>query len=156
MNCLIWGLGNLFLLLVHCREATEAMRKKKTKVKLEPAVAKKVADRTATKLDLKGYRLQDAHMSVIDMAQFQALVWLNLPSNQLTELPIGICSIPTLKTLRLSSNYLSGLPPQISSLSNLTSLDLAKNDFKTLGPEIGSLVNLIDLNLHWNGLCNVC
>jgi Leucine-rich repeat (LRR) protein len=135
---------------------TQEMRKKKAKVKLDPAVAKKVADRSQTKLDLKGYRLQDVHMPIIDMAQFQSLVWLNLPSNQLTELPIGICSIPTLKTLRLSSNYLSSLPPQISALSNLTSLDLAKNDFKVLGPEIGTLTNIIDLNLHWNGLCNVC
>lgn len=132
------------------------MRKKKAaKVKLEPVVAKKVADRDQTKLDLKGYRLTDVHMALIDMSQFQSLVWLNLPSNQLTELPIGICSLPTLKTLRLSSNYLSSLPTHISGLSNLTSLDLAKNDFKTLGPEIGSLTNLLDLNLHWNGLTNV-
>ena len=82
------------------------------------------------------------------------LEWLILSFNNLTEIPPEIGNLTNLELLLLSNNHLSGeIPSSIGNLTNLTSLKLHDNFlYGEIPPEIGNLVNLQQLKLEDNHL----
>lgn len=51
-----------------------------------------------------------------DLAIFRHLVSLSLSDNDLSQFPISLCAIPTLKELDLSRNKIQVVPPEIQLL----------------------------------------
>ncbi|XP_030071725.1 DISP complex protein LRCH3 isoform X1 [Microcaecilia unicolor] len=81
----------------------------------------------------------------------QALTFLNISRNQLSTLPVHMCSLP-LKILIASNNKLISLPEEIGQLRQLTELDVSCNEIQTIPPQIGNLESLRDLNVRRNHL----
>ncbi|XP_009945565.1 PREDICTED: leucine-rich repeat and calponin homology domain-containing protein 3, partial [Leptosomus discolor] len=81
----------------------------------------------------------------------QALTFLNISRNQLSTLPVHLCSLP-LKVLIASNNKLVSIPEEIGQLRQLTELDVSCNEIQTIPPQIGSLESLRDLNVRRNNL----
>ena len=70
----------------------------------------------------------------------------------LTELPLEIGNLTSLRGLDLYRNQLTELPPEIDNLTNLMDLTLGDNQLTKLPPEIGNLTSLRDLDLEYNQL----
>ncbi|XP_038601193.1 DISP complex protein LRCH3 [Tachyglossus aculeatus] len=81
----------------------------------------------------------------------QALSFLNISRNQLSTLPVHMCSLP-LKVLIASNNKLVSLPEEIGQLRHLTELDVSCNEIQTVPPQVGNLECLRDLNIRRNHL----
>nr|XP_009929548.1 PREDICTED: leucine-rich repeat and calponin homology domain-containing protein 3 [Opisthocomus hoazin] len=81
----------------------------------------------------------------------QSLTFLNISRNQLSTLPVHLCSLP-LKVLIASNNKLVSIPEEIGQLRQLTELDVSCNEIQTIPPQIGSLESLRDLNVRRNNL----
>ncbi|NXH03217.1 LRCH3 protein, partial [Loxia leucoptera] len=81
----------------------------------------------------------------------QSLTFLNISRNQLSTLPVHLCSLP-LKVLIASNNKLVSIPEEIGRLRQLTELDVSCNEIQTIPPQIGSLESLRDLNVRRNNL----
>lgn len=81
----------------------------------------------------------------------QSLTFLNISRNQLSTLPVHLCSLP-LKVLIASNNKLVSIPEEIGQLRQLTELDVSCNEIQTIPPQIGSLESLRDLNVRRNHL----
>ncbi|XP_061493540.1 DISP complex protein LRCH3 isoform X3 [Rhineura floridana] len=84
----------------------------------------------------------------------QALTFLNISRNQLSTLPVHLCSLP-LKVLIASNNKLVSLPEEIGQLRCLMELDVSCNEIQTIPSQIGSLDSLRDLNLRRNHLVHL-
>lgn len=78
------------------------------------------------------------------------LLALDLPSNQLTSLPLRMGSLTCLVRLGLSHNLLGGVPPPVLEIRSLEVLDLAANQIAHLDEEIACMHRLVDLNLSSN------
>uniref|UniRef100_A0A669PS97 Leucine rich repeats and calponin homology domain containing 3 n=1 Tax=Phasianus colchicus TaxID=9054 RepID=A0A669PS97_PHACC len=81
----------------------------------------------------------------------QSLTFLNISRNQLSTLPVHLCSLP-LKVLIASNNKLVSIPEEIGQLRQLTELDVSCNEIQTIPPQIGNLESLRDLNVRRNHL----
>ncbi|NXO64947.1 LRCH3 protein, partial [Phainopepla nitens] len=81
----------------------------------------------------------------------QSLTFLNISRNQLSTLPVYLCSLP-LKVLIASNNKLVSIPEEIGQLRQLTELDVSCNEIQTIPPQIGNLESLRDLNVRRNNL----
>ncbi|KAL2301217.1 hypothetical protein Nmel_011781, partial [Mimus melanotis] len=81
----------------------------------------------------------------------QSLTFLNISRNQLSTLPVHLCSLP-LKVLIASNNKLVSIPEEIGRLRQLTELDVSCNEIQTIPPQIGNLESLRDLNVRRNNL----
>ncbi|NWS96806.1 LRCH3 protein, partial [Mionectes macconnelli] len=81
----------------------------------------------------------------------QSLTFLNISRNQLSTLPVHLCSLP-LKVLIASNNKLVSIPEEIGQLRQLTELDVSCNEIQTIPPQIGLLESLRDLNVRRNNL----
>uniref|UniRef100_A0A7M4FYY5 Leucine rich repeats and calponin homology domain containing 3 n=1 Tax=Crocodylus porosus TaxID=8502 RepID=A0A7M4FYY5_CROPO len=81
----------------------------------------------------------------------QSLTFLNISRNQLSTLPVHLCSLP-LKVLIASNNKLVSLPEEIGQLRHLTELDVSCNEIQMIPPQIGNLESLRDLNVRRNHL----
>ncbi|KFV49714.1 Leucine-rich repeat and calponin homology domain-containing protein 3, partial [Tyto alba] len=81
----------------------------------------------------------------------QSLTFLNISRNQLSTLPVHLCSLP-LKVLIASNNKLVSIPEEIGQLRQLTELDVSSNEIQTIPPQIGNLESLRDLNVRRNNL----
>ncbi|XP_010133017.1 PREDICTED: leucine-rich repeat and calponin homology domain-containing protein 3, partial [Buceros rhinoceros silvestris] len=81
----------------------------------------------------------------------QSLTFLNISRNQLSTLPVHLCSLP-LKVLIASNNKLISIPEEIGQLRQLTELDVSCNEIQTIPPQIGNLESLRDLNVRRNNL----
>ncbi|NWU12043.1 LRCH3 protein, partial [Cephalopterus ornatus] len=81
----------------------------------------------------------------------QSLTFLNISRNQLSTLPVHLCSLP-LKVLIASNNKLVSIPEEIGQLRQLTELDVSCNEIQTIPPQIGHLESLRDLNVRRNNL----
>ncbi|NXX32948.1 LRCH3 protein, partial [Nicator chloris] len=81
----------------------------------------------------------------------QSLTFLNISRNQLSTLPVHLCSLP-LKVLIASNNKLVSIPEEIGQLRQLTELDVSCNEIQTIPPQIGNLESLRDLNVRRNNL----
>ncbi|MHA2171745.1 MAG: leucine-rich repeat domain-containing protein, partial [Candidatus Kariarchaeaceae archaeon] len=105
------------------------------------------------KLDLHGNKIQTVSDQIKHLQNLELLV---LSSNDIVELPQGICELAKLEELRLSSNQrrlrqsLTRLPDNIGKLSNLKSLSLYNNDLSVLPESFSNLSNLEYLNLEAN------
>ncbi|XP_060623279.2 DISP complex protein LRCH3 isoform X2 [Anolis sagrei] len=84
----------------------------------------------------------------------QSLTFLNISRNQLSTLPVHLCSLP-LKVLIASNNKLVSLPEEIGQLRHLMELDVSCNEIQTVPSQIGSLDSLRDLNLRRNHLVHL-
>ncbi|KFV07519.1 Leucine-rich repeat and calponin homology domain-containing protein 3, partial [Tauraco erythrolophus] len=81
----------------------------------------------------------------------QSLTFLNISRNQLSTLPVHLCSLP-LKVLIASNNKLVSIPEEIGQLRQLTELDVSCNEIQTIPPQIGNLESLRDLSVRRNNL----
>lgn len=61
------------------------------------------------------------------MRNTKTLVWLDLSSNQLTEIPKEIRELRKLSHLNLSNNQLNRLPRTVHRMTQLTTLNLEGN-----------------------------
>ncbi|XP_010020037.1 PREDICTED: leucine-rich repeat and calponin homology domain-containing protein 3, partial [Nestor notabilis] len=84
----------------------------------------------------------------------QSLTFLNISRNQLSTLPVHLCSLP-LKVLIASNNKLVSIPEEIGQLRQLTELDVSCNEIQTIPPQIGNLESLRDLNVRRNNLVHL-
>ncbi|XP_048362941.1 DISP complex protein LRCH3 [Sphaerodactylus townsendi] len=84
----------------------------------------------------------------------QSLTFLNISRNQLSTLPVHLCSLP-LKVLIASNNKLVSLPEEIGNLRHLMELDVSCNEIQTIPPQIGNLDSLRDLNIRRNHLVHL-
>lgn len=90
------------------------------------------------------------------IALFRNLRYLDISSNQLTELPDDICNCP-LTTLIAKNNRLEAksLPPSFSKLNQLRELNLNGNLFLHIPPEIFTISSLQFLYLGGNKITDI-
>lgn len=86
-----------------------------------------------------------------DLSNLDALSQVDISQNQLSSLPVHLCSLP-LKILRVSHNKLTSVPSEIGLLNKMQHLDLACNELTTLPTTMGELSNLRLLNVRRNKL----
>ncbi len=102
-----------------------------------------------TYLDLSSNNLTEIPKEVFNLTNLTAL---NLSENEISILPKEIGNLVNLRELYLDNNSLMEIPVEIETLTNLTYLDLHFNELTKFPKEIGSLVNLIELNFSSNEL----
>ena len=96
-----------------------------------------------------------AALEKIRHAREQRLTVLNLPGEQLTEIPAEVFELEWLEVLNLGNNLFTTIPDSISRLVKLRSLYLGGNQLSTVPDSIMRLVNLTTLNLAGNQLSTV-
>ncbi|CAG8690148.1 6483_t:CDS:2, partial [Dentiscutata heterogama] len=88
-----------------------------------------------------------------EFGELQSLTTLNLSINRFSELPACLTTLSSLVELQLSSNKLTGvLDSSFGNLSKLEILDISSNEITGLPKEIENLKNLRKLNLAKNKL----
>eukprot|EP00505_MAST-04D_sp_SCG-Rhode-Island_P001264 Stramenopile-MAST_4_protein_1264 len=80
------------------------------------------------------------------------LLFLEVVSNRLVELPEDIGGLENLLRLRVSNNPLKALPDSVGTLRNLVDLDVSNNQLKALPDSVGTLKNLVYLRVQNNQL----
>ncbi|XP_013200559.1 leucine-rich repeat and calponin homology domain-containing protein [Amyelois transitella] len=85
------------------------------------------------------------------VGSLQSLTYLDLSSNQLTELPREVCQMP-LQVLLLQDNMLSTLPKEIGKMSTLAELDASNNRLTQVPMTLGDCAGLRSLDLSNNQL----
>ncbi|KAM3875075.1 LOW QUALITY PROTEIN: DISP complex protein LRCH3 [Diretmus argenteus] len=83
-----------------------------------------------------------------------SLDWLGSFRNQLSTLPVVVCSLP-LKVLIACNNKLVSLPEELGQLRHLTELDVSCNEIQMLPSQVGQLEALRDLNIRRNHLARL-
>ncbi|CAG9784632.1 unnamed protein product [Diatraea saccharalis] len=81
----------------------------------------------------------------------QSLTYLDLTSNQLTELPREVCQMP-LQVLLVPDNMLSTLPKEIGKMTSLAELDASNNRLTQVPMTLGDCAGLRALDLSNNQL----
>ncbi|XP_061379143.1 leucine-rich repeat and calponin homology domain-containing protein isoform X2 [Danaus plexippus] len=81
----------------------------------------------------------------------QSLTYLDLSSNQLTELPREVCLMP-LQVLLLQDNLLTSLPKEIGKMTSLAELDASNNKITQVPMTLGDCTGLRCLDLSNNQL----
>lgn len=79
---------------------------------------------------------------------------LNISSNQIHYLPMGLPKMCSLRTLDISDNEIENLPHEMGKMTNLVRIDLSTNKFKEFPVQLFSLTQLTDLNLEINEMGN--
>ncbi|XP_053616361.1 leucine-rich repeat and calponin homology domain-containing protein isoform X3 [Plodia interpunctella] len=85
------------------------------------------------------------------VGNLQSLTYLDLSSNQLTELPREVCQMP-LQVLLLQDNILSTLPKEVGKMSTLAELDASNNRLTQVPMTLGDCAGLRSLDLSNNQL----
>ncbi len=103
-------------------------------------------------LDLNELGLTDYDFTMLwpEISKINNLRFLDLKTNQLTELPQNIGQLAQLKGLELYDNYLVSLPDSIDQFTKLEVLNLENNKLETLPPSIQNIAGLRQLYLHNN------
>ena len=91
----------------------------------------------------------------IEVGKLKSLKYLEIRNNLLTNLPGEIGQLTNLTYLLLRDNNLSGLPAEIRQLTNLKRLDVSKNSFPSLPVEIIKIIKLKRLDLSNNSLSSL-
>ncbi|MDM8523231.1 COR domain-containing protein [Desulfococcaceae bacterium HSG8] len=110
------------------------------------------ADNAITKQRSECKMTQEELLKIIQKAEREQAVGLDLSMSGITELPPEIGQLKNLTYINLSHNKLDQLPKEIFQLKNLTKLYLRYNLLNTLPKEIKYLNNLKELNLSRNQL----
>lgn len=79
-----------------------------------------------------------------------SLTWLNLNSNQLSELPSSFADLKNLESLVISDNKFIEVPKEIMNLTSLTSIELGGNYIEDLPEELLSLPHLNSIRVYPN------
>jgi len=104
------------------------------------------------KLSLRGSKLSAEDSGIGSVA---TLIWLDLGSTGITNMPEDVCRLKSLSTLYMSDNMLQSLPNEIGELEGLIYLNLDRNKLKELPRSIGNLKNLKWLRLNGNRLSSL-
>jgi len=87
----------------------------------------------------------------IVIPKYFRLEMFNGSSNRLTEFPVALSEVKSLRCIKLSNNNISYLNDEIfEKLIHLTELDLSQNDLTFIPASIGKLKNLKRLNISGN------
>ena len=88
----------------------------------------------------------------LELCTLTQITHLYLKKNKLKKLPTEFGQLFNLKYIDLRKNRLTQLPAAFGKLTNLETLDLKHNKLKALPPEFGELSSLAHLNLEHNKL----
>lgn len=105
-----------------------------------------------TKLILASNKLSEISSEI---AQFPALLVLDIHDNVVSSLPDEVGQLVNLKRLNLSHNKLTSLPNSMGCLSNLSSLKADHNNLTSLGTDLGQLRQLDEMDLSYNSLSSL-
>ncbi|MCS7005725.1 MAG: leucine-rich repeat domain-containing protein [Cytophagales bacterium] len=85
-----------------------------------------------------------------EIAQLELLTELNLSENQLQTIPTAVCRLKNLKVLILSSNKINSIPNELKNLTFLEVLDLSSNQLTNVPPVLCEMKHLKELMLTAN------
>jgi len=98
---------------------------------------------------------QDELLALIDRAVAEGWRELDLPRQELTELPEAVASLTNLTHLYLSNNQITEIPEAVANLTNLTHLYLFNNQITQIPELLAKLTNLTKLYLSDNGITEI-
>jgi len=87
-----------------------------------------------------------------DITQLELLTELNLSENQLQKIPPSVCQLKNLKVLALHGNKINGIPADIKKLTSLEVLDLSGNQLTAIPDVLAEMKHLKELMLSANYL----
>jgi len=131
---------------------TEAAIHLNPKLRLNPK-NHDVALYAITRLDVSSNALTDIPIIVF---QLPSLRHLNLSQNKLEKLPFdGVYNLPTLEELSLQNNRLENVPDDLFGLPKLSTADLSNNHLSCLPPNLWTAPSLKELNVSFNLLSDL-
>lgn len=103
-------------------------------------------------LDISSQGISEVPTSIAELENIRTI---NLSDNNISFLPEEIAELPILNYLYVQNNNLSELPAALYTITSLTSINLNGNHLTTISSEIGSLTNLSQISISDNNLQSI-